>query len=77
MSLLIISSRDARSLVGGMDADKPAQPRARDVYLALDTGWLYICFDSGTWVKYGRIVSENPGFGVTSYKILRKEVAVA
>ena len=43
----------ATSIQGGLDADKSAGPVAEDVYLARDTGILYVCFVSGTWTNIG------------------------
>ncbi len=43
----------ATSIQGGLDADKSASPVAEDVYLARDTGILYVCFVSGTWTNIG------------------------
>lgn len=43
----------ATSIAGGIDADKSASPVAEDVYLARDTGILYVCFVSGTWTNVG------------------------
>lgn len=43
----------ATSIQGGLDADKSASPVAEDVYLARDTGILYVCFTSGTWTNIG------------------------
>ena len=43
----------ATSIQGGLDADKSASPVAEDVYLARDTGILYVCFVSGSWTNIG------------------------
>lgn len=43
----------ATSIQGGLDADKSASPVAEDVYLARDTGILYVCFVSGAWTNIG------------------------
>ncbi len=45
----------ATSIQGGLDADKSASPVAEDVYLARDTGILYVCFVSGTWTNIGTL----------------------
>ncbi len=45
----------ATSIQGGLDADKSASPVAEDVYLARDTGILYVCFTSGTWTNIGTL----------------------
>lgn len=33
----------------GLDADKPASPKAGDVYMATDTQVMYYCFEDGIW----------------------------
>lgn len=39
----------ATNLKSGADADKPASPKAGDIYVATDTVQMYICYDAGIW----------------------------
>ncbi|MDV0447159.1 hypothetical protein MsAg5_10360 [Methanosarcinaceae archaeon Ag5] len=34
---------------GGLDADKPPHPLAKEIYIATDTQILYICFEDDVW----------------------------
>lgn len=41
------------SVSAGLDANKPASPTAKDIYIALDTGLIYICASAGVWTPTG------------------------
>jgi len=36
----------------GLDANKPANPKVGEAYLATDTKILYVCYADGTWEEY-------------------------
>ena len=40
------------TIARGNDADKPSNPSAGDVYYAIDTGIMYVCFSNGVWTPY-------------------------
>lgn len=44
---------------GGLDSEKPSNPRKSQCWLSLDTRILYICFEDNVWTKYGRITSSE------------------
>lgn len=44
---------EATSFLSGLDSDKPASPAAGDIWLARDTGILYVCNVAGAWTNIG------------------------
>lgn len=50
---VVEESVEAGSFVGGADAAKSASPVSKDIYLATDTGILYVCFADGSWTNIG------------------------
>lgn len=41
----------ATNLKSGADADKPASPKAGDIYVSTDTNIIYVCYVGGTWTN--------------------------
>ena len=76
MSLLIKPIALARRFFHGYDSEKPPDPQPGDLFLAIDSGQLYLCFSRGEWAKYGGITGFNPGYAVTRLEVARKEVTV-
>lgn len=52
-SEIVSAAVEATALRSGLDADKPAAPAAGDVWLARDTGILYVCNVAGAWTNLG------------------------
>ena len=46
---------EASSFRSGLDADKPAAPAAGEIWLARDTGYLYVCNVAGSWDKVAKL----------------------
>lgn len=46
---------EASSFKNGADAAKPASPAVGDIYLATDTGILYVCNAAGAWTNAGSL----------------------
>lgn len=42
-------SFSATNLKNGADDDKPLNPQPGDLYVALDTSIVYVCYDAGIW----------------------------
>jgi len=40
-----------RNLQHEIDAEKPSSPVAGDVFVAIDTNKIYICFTDGSWTQ--------------------------
>lgn len=49
ISLEVTETQYEGSINKGVDASKAASPAAGDIYIATDTGRLYLCFVAGTW----------------------------
>lgn len=54
-SQVVSEAVEASSFTGGADAAKPASPVSRDVYLATNTGILYVCYTDGVWTNIGNL----------------------
>ena len=51
LSGVLADFQKANNIKSGLDADKPASPSVGDIYLATDTGWIYVCNTAGSWDK--------------------------
>ena len=56
---------EASSFRSGLDADKPASPAAGEIWLARDTGYLYVCNTAGSWDKVAKLYLELAGGTMT------------
>jgi hypothetical protein len=67
---------EASSFKNGADAAKPASPSVGDIWLATDTGYLYVCNSAGSWEKVTKLYLPLAGgvmsglIGMNNYKIV-------
>lgn len=64
-SEVVSAAVEATAFRSGLDADKPASPAAGDIWLARDTGYLYVCFTAGSWEKSPKNYLELTGGTLT------------
>lgn len=64
-SEIVSAAVEATALRNGLDANKPATPAKGDIWLATDTGYLYVCFTAGSWEKVAKLYLELAGGTLT------------
>lgn len=58
-ALAITETEYDGTISAGADASKPGSPTTNDIYLAIDTKLVYVCFSSGTWIQIIKLNAYN------------------